>query len=207
MPGRYDLTIIQGADFSLPLTLKHADNTAYDLTGYTGRGQIRRYHRSTTATVSFTVIIHEAGVLTLKAAPTAAGTGYAVGEVLTITTGGTGGTATVLTITGGGATGPVGTVSLTTSGKDYTVGTGKVTTSSGPGINCTLEILTIYDASTTGMLTVSLTAAQTSSIPAGEEITDTRSKYVYDIEIIKTSTGVVTRILDGIALVSPEVTR
>lgn len=205
MSGRFDITIEQGAVLSLPLTLKNTNGTAFDLTGYTGRGQIRKFHRSTSIIASFTVTIHEAGVLTLKAAPTVAGTGYAVGEVLTITTGGTGGTATVLTITGGGATGPVGTVSLRTSGKDYTTGAGKVTTSSGPGINCTLEILTIYDVSTMGKLTVSLTAIETAAISAGEEITDEKSKYVYDLEIISGAT--VKRILEGFVFVSPEVTR
>jgi len=121
--GRYDLTIEQGADFNLPLTLRNYDNTAYNLTGYTGRGQIRRYHRSTSAIVSFTVTIP-------------------------------------------------------TVGSEYT----------------------------DGKLTVSLTANQTAAIPAGEEITDTRSKYVYDLEIIDGS-GSVKRILDGFVFISPEVTR
>ena len=46
-------------------------------------------------------------ILTLVATPTVAGTGYAVGDVLAITTGGTDGKVTVLTITGGLGTGPV----------------------------------------------------------------------------------------------------
>jgi hypothetical protein len=120
MAGRLDLTIDQGADFSLPLTLRHTDNTAYDLTGYTGRGQIRKYHRSTTTIVSFTVDI----------------------DVVP----------------------------------------------------------------TTGKLTVSLTANQTAAIPAGEEVTDTRSKYVYDVEIVDGS-GVVKRIIEGSVFISPDVTR
>jgi hypothetical protein len=78
-------------------------------------------------------------ILTLASAPTAAGTGYTVGDVLTITTGGTGGTARVLTITGGGGTGPVGTVELVTAGANYTTGTGKAT-SGGTGSSCTLNI-------------------------------------------------------------------
>ena len=128
MAGRYDITIEQGASFSLPITLNHYDNTAYNLTGYTGRGQLRRYHRSTDIIVSFTV--------------------------------------------------------------------------------------TIDPTPTTGRLIVSLTAVQTGAIPAGEEITDTRSKYVYDLELEKTSAGgdsvaigTVKRVLEGTAYVSPEVTR
>jgi hypothetical protein len=50
-----------------------------------------------------------------------AGTGYTVGNVLTIVGGtGTAATVTVATITGGGATGPIGTVTLTTAG-NYSV--------------------------------------------------------------------------------------
>jgi hypothetical protein len=66
-------------------------------------------------------------ILTLNPTPTVAGTGYAVGDVLAITTGGIGGKATVLTITGGLGTGPVGTVSLTAVGSGYTTGAGKAT--------------------------------------------------------------------------------
>jgi hypothetical protein len=73
-------------------------------------------------------------------------------------------------------------------------------------VSFTVTIPAAGELPTTGKLTVSLTAAQTASIPAGEDITDIRSKYVYDIEIIDGS-GVVKRIIDGLAYVSPEVTR
>lgn len=48
-----------------------------------------------------------------------------------------------------------------------------------------------------GELTISLTAAQTSGLRAG--------RYVYDIEI--DNEGEVTRVLEGIITVTPEVTR
>lgn len=48
-----------------------------------------------------------------------------------------------------------------------------------------------------GELTISLTATQTSGLRAG--------RYVYDIEI--DNAGVVTRVLEGIITVTPEVTR
>jgi hypothetical protein len=55
---RKDIQIFQGADFELPLALQHTDGTVYDLTHYpTGRGQIRKFHRSTSIIVSFTVTI------------------------------------------------------------------------------------------------------------------------------------------------------
>jgi hypothetical protein len=119
MAGRFDIVLEQGASFVLPLTLRHADNTAFDLTGYTGRGQIRKFHRSTSVIASFTVV--------MDVVPT------------------------------------------------------------------------------TGKLTVSLTAVETAGISCGEEVTDEKSKYVYDLEIV--SGGNVKRILDGFVFVSPEVTR
>lgn len=85
------------------------------------------------------------GVITvLNAAPTAGGTLYTVGDVLTISGGTTGNLATVLvtSISGGGGTGPVTGVSLISGGSGYTVGTGKVTTG-GTGSDCTLNITTI----------------------------------------------------------------
>ena len=51
---------------------------------------------------------------------------------------------------------------------------------------------------TTGLFNLALTAEQTSAIKAG--------RYVYDIEI-EDADGVVTRVFDGIATVTPEVTR
>jgi len=78
-------------------------------------------------------------VSVLSATPTAGGSGYVVGDVLTITTGGTGATATVTAI---GALGTVTAVSLTTPGSGYTTGAGKVT-SGGTGTSCTLDITTV----------------------------------------------------------------
>jgi hypothetical protein len=49
---------------------------------------------------------------------------------------------------------------------------------------------------TTGVLTISLTANQTTALDA--------ERYVYDVEITS-STGSVTRVLEGIITVRPEV--
>ncbi len=54
MAGRYDITIEQGATFHLPLTIKNSDDSAFDLSGYTPRGNIRRTHQSATIVASFT---------------------------------------------------------------------------------------------------------------------------------------------------------
>ena len=75
-------------------------------------------------------------VETVVATPTVAGTGYAVGNTLTVTTGGTGCTVRVDTIGAGGA---VTAVSLLTPGTGYTTGAGKAT-SGGAGTLCTIEI-------------------------------------------------------------------
>lgn len=84
-------------------------------------------------------------ILTVASAPTAGGTGYSVGNVLTITTGGTGGTATVLTV----SSGVVLTLSLTTAGTSYTTGTGKATTvAPAGGSGCTVNITSVQWAPT-----------------------------------------------------------
>jgi hypothetical protein len=76
-------------------------------------------------------------VLTI-ASVTAGGTLYRVGDILTITTGGTGATAAVATIDTGGI---VLTVTLLTAGSGYTTGAAKATTvSPSGGSGCTLNI-------------------------------------------------------------------
>jgi hypothetical protein len=80
------------------------------------------------------------GITAVNPVPTVAGTGYVVGEILTVTTGGTNGKAIVESVgTGGAVTG----ISLLRAGATYTTGTGKATTASAAGINCTIEITTI----------------------------------------------------------------
>lgn len=51
---------------------------------------------------------------------------------------------------------------------------------------------------TSGTVTLSLTSTQTSNLVAG--------RYVYDVEVVSTS-NVVSRIVEGIVTVTPEVTR
>ena len=73
------------------------------------------------------------GITALNSVPTAGGTGYAIGDLFNITTGGTIGKGRVEGIT---ASGVVTAVSLYSSGLNYTTGTGKVTTIiSGAGNN------------------------------------------------------------------------
>ena len=58
---------------------------------------------------------------------------------------------------------------------------------------------TIATDSTSGVVALTLTAAQTATLDAPE-------RYVYDVEITKTSTGAVTRVIEGIITVRPNVT-
>ena len=51
---------------------------------------------------------------------------------------------------------------------------------------------------TTGVLTISLTAEQTAALDP--------ERYVYDVEITQTSSGAVTRVIEGIITVRPNVT-
>jgi len=57
----------------------------------------------------------------------------------------------------------------------------------------------IASDATTGVITLSLTADQTNSLEAP-------ARYVYDIEILKTSDSTITRVIEGIITVSPSVT-
>lgn len=78
--------------------------------------------------------------------PTAKGTGYSVGDILTVTTGGTLGRVYVESISSGGL---VETISLYQAGLTYTTGIGKAT-SGGTGTGCTIEITSV---GTTGRIT------------------------------------------------------
>jgi phage tail sheath protein FI len=75
-----------------------------------------------------------------------AGTGYVVGDVLTVTTGGTGGTATVTQI---GASGAVTGVELTSAGTGYSTGGADTTTdypTNGTGCELDVTVATHYTA-------------------------------------------------------------
>ena len=57
---------------------------------------------------------------------------------------------------------------------------------------------TISGDATTGVITLALTADQTGNLEEG--------RYVYDLEILQTSSSTVTRVIEGIISVSPQVT-
>ena len=58
---------------------------------------------------------------------------------------------------------------------------------------------TIATDAASGVIALTLTAAQTAALDAPE-------RYVYDVEITNTSTGAVTRVIEGIITTRPNVT-
>ena len=54
MAAKANIIIDQGADFSTTITVTDSSGAVVDLTGYTGRGQIRKHYTSSTAT-DFTI--------------------------------------------------------------------------------------------------------------------------------------------------------
>ncbi len=58
---------------------------------------------------------------------------------------------------------------------------------------------TVSLAGNTGVISLSLTSSQSANLVAG--------RYVYDVEITNTSTNTVSRVVEGIVTVTPNVTR
>ena len=61
----YDLVIDQGSDFAIDLTITEG-GSAKNLTGYSGRAQLRTTHTASSATASFTVSVVNASAGTMK---------------------------------------------------------------------------------------------------------------------------------------------
>lgn len=93
-----------------------------------------------------------AGVRAINPTPTAPGNGYAIGDVLTCSVGGTGAQVRVVSIgtTTASQVGPVSQLELIHSGTatGFTVGTGRATTATtGTGTGCTIEITQVGETS------------------------------------------------------------
>ena len=82
-----------------------------------------------------------AGVTGINTVPTAGGTGYLVGDILTCSVGGTGARVIVTAINPGGIVTGIELVAAGTA-TGFTVGTGKATTG-GTGTGCTIEVTSI----------------------------------------------------------------
>ncbi len=124
-------------------------------------------------------VLNPESIIAIVAAPTAGGSGYSVGDILTLTEGSFG-TVEVTAVTAGVVT----AVSLRSGGVNYTVGAGKATTGGKsnfiigkPGVNvvtgagCTIEITHVANFVEITALLVTVTAANethTRVLPAFE---------------------------------------
>lgn len=70
----YNFEQEQGADFTALLTIKNAEGTVIDITGYTFRGQIRQKISDSTKLADFTFAIQDASAGTVLVSLTAAQT-------------------------------------------------------------------------------------------------------------------------------------
>lgn len=112
LDSKADLTAVAGSDYGeKPTELSLDYITGQSIKGYG-------------CEVEISTVDGSGGITAIVATPHTAGTGYAVGDELTITTGGTGGKVTVATI---GTAGAVATLTLTAAGSGYTTGVDKVT--------------------------------------------------------------------------------
>ena len=57
--GYQELFIEQGSDYSTTITLNDVDGSAYDLSNYTGKSQMRKSYYSTNATAEFVITISD----------------------------------------------------------------------------------------------------------------------------------------------------
>ena len=81
------------------------------------------------------------GITGINTTPTAAGSGYSVGDILTVTTGGTLGRVRVDSVN---SIGGVTAISIYSAGSGYSIGTGRATTPlAGTGTGCTVEITSL----------------------------------------------------------------
>lgn len=63
--GIYNITIDQGSDFALDLTLRE-DDSAFDLTGYSARAQLRRRKNDSSPAATFVCTIPDAAAGSIK---------------------------------------------------------------------------------------------------------------------------------------------
>lgn len=126
---------------------------------------------------SMEVYIAEAGgmIISLNNTPTAAGTGYTVGDILTITTGGFGATCQVKTVDESGG---VTSVGLMHGGGGYTIGTGKATSYSGAGTGCTVNIATVNSTKQGAFFPIVTTTAGTLVLASGANPPDGTATFV-----------------------------
>lgn len=162
-PNTDEVYLVGGASSSL---YKYSVKNDYWYTGNdVDYGQCRNISikfRGQEAYAMLTGTRNTGGITTLSPQPTVPGTGYAVGDLFNITTGGSGGKGRVEAVSGDGIT---TRVSLYAMGSTYTTGTGKATTNiSGTGAGLTVNIVA---TGTVGRITT----VQNTNLYSGDSIT------------------------------------
>lgn len=201
MAGRRDISIEQGANLNIPITIKNSDGSAFDLTDWTIVSVVGQINVDAVAgtftrlTGSFVDDGFVAG-MKFKAHGFSNGGNNVEKIVQSIT-------ALVITVTD-----KVGLTTETGSGDEYLVVSprGQIRRHYR-----SIEVVASFDFTITnptgGAMTIEMLASITKDITAGETDTDIRGQYVYDIEIEHKTTHRVKRLLKGNVNVSPEVTR
>lgn len=186
------LTCQQGATFSRTMTWS-IDGVAVDITGYTAAMQVRAMYSSTSALLS---LVSTAGASKVISSATVASN---VATVATATAHGltSGSTVTLYNLTAGSGSVDYLVISVPTSTTftvAYTASNGALTLGSSPTSTLNAGITL---GGTAGTIVITIDADYTSALNDGT--------YVYDLELTSSS-GTVTRLLEGQFVVTPEVT-
>lgn len=140
---------IRKADGSTPVLITDTTNGKISILGTGTLGSESLTEGNFTATTKWTAAddFHLAGAVATVAVVDP-GTGYAVGDTITVTqAGGSGLVLTVSAITGAEATGPIDTVNVTAGGASYYAATALPTTAiTGTGTTATITISTVTNA-------------------------------------------------------------
>lgn len=125
-----DRTISSMMDSSLESYVYKNLNVASVVRQGAGPNKVTTGGTGTGCVLSITTVNGSGAITSLAGAPTIAGTGYTIGDILTLVGGTVGSlaTATVATISGSGATGPVATVTILAAGLGYIIVSGSATT-------------------------------------------------------------------------------
>jgi hypothetical protein len=191
--GPTKLTCQEGATFNKTVTWS-VDGTAVNLTGYSAAMQIRSAYSSNSAALSLVSTAGAAKTVTaavvasnVATITTSAAHGYTSGSTVTLFN---------LTASSGSVQYLVIAAPTTTSFTiAYTSTNGSLALGASPTATLTAGITL---GGTAGTVVINITAAQTTALTAGS--------YVYDLELTSGG-GVVTRILEGKFVITPEVTQ
>jgi len=194
MAATNNIIIDQGADWIVTLIYKNSDGTVTNLTGYSANLQLRTSYDAASAALSLST--GSLGVSsTTSDALSIGSTTFSVPLTAAFSVG--------QRVRAASASDPTkfqeGAVTAKVTNTSVTILIDSVSgTSTHADWIFSTELPKITITPLLGKISIHATAAQTNTIVAGD--------YVYDLEITS-STGIVTRVMQGRAIVSPQVTR